>query len=174
MTAIFLDVDGVLNDHRRWANGYSPMQPELVRHLNVLLAGVPKAMIVLSSAWRYSFPDVRSIETVLCVHGANARGRVHGATCSDADVHGIDLDDLPSFDDAAWWSHNGLTWRVGQILRYVRENAVERYVVLDDLALDVPNLVKTDGKVGLTPALVTQAMRVLLMPQGAETGSVEG
>lgn len=158
MVAIFLDIDGVLNDHRKWANHYSPILPERVAVLNTILTEVPEAKIILSSAWRYVFSTVPTIETLLACHGCDCIGRVEGATCSDEDVHD---GPMPGWDDKRRWRELGLGWRAEQIRLYVQGAEIERYVVIDDLALNVPYLVRTDGDVGLTEADARAAIEIL-------------
>lgn len=158
MTIIFLDIDGVLNDHRKWASKYSPILYDNVRHLNTILEAVPEAKIVLSSAWRYVFNTVPTIETLLMCHGADCYGRVLGATCSDEEMN---EGPMPAFDDADRWATLGHRWRCGQIERYLTDHEWPRYIVIDDLPLTVPNLVKTAPNVGLTAADAREAIGLL-------------
>jgi hypothetical protein len=53
MKIIFLDIDGVLNRHILQNNGYCGIEQPHVQALNYILAKVPEAKIVVSSAWRY-------------------------------------------------------------------------------------------------------------------------
>lgn len=157
-TLIFLDVDGVLNDHRKWPTRYSPIQYELVAFLNVILRAAPEAKIVLSSSWRYTFSTVPVIEHVLMCHGCECFGRIAGATLRDEEVHD---GPMPGWEDKERWGSLGLSWRAEQIRRYVEDSGVKRFVVLDDLPLAVPNLVQTDGDVGLTASHAARAIEVL-------------
>jgi hypothetical protein len=155
---LFLDIDGVLNDHRKWASKYSPILFENVVHLNTILGRVPEVRIVLSSAWRYVFNTVPTIETLLMCHGCDCCGRVLGATCSDEEIN---AGPMPAFDDPERWRSLGLTWRADQIERFVEQHNPEEFVVLDDLPLQVPNLVQTLPNVGLTAADAITAISIL-------------
>lgn len=53
MKLLFLDIDGVLNDHTRTPSGYCGIQADKVSHLNFILKEAPEVQIVISSAWRY-------------------------------------------------------------------------------------------------------------------------
>lgn len=161
MKAIFLDIDGVLNDHRAWPTGYSPILPDQVGHLNKILSAVPEAMIVLSSAWRYVFNTAGIVEALLGAFGVECIGRVHGVTSLD-EVH-----DTPDVGDVATWSALGMAWRPQQIIDYVDKHGVSLFVVLDDLPLGFygnpghPVFVQTDPKTGLTDQDAHRAITVL-------------
>lgn len=96
MTVIFLDIDGVLNDHRRMRNGYSQLTRRCVRELAKILRTRPEARIVVSSAWRYIVTGIRE------------------------------------------------------------------FVILDDLPIGHPALIRTDGNAGLTPAIADRVIRQLV------------
>lgn len=158
---LFLDIDGVLNDHRQFKNRYSPIQPELVERLNLILEAAPDVKIVLSSAWRYSFPLKKSIQTLLAVHGATCIGRIHGKTDRDPEhwtaTH-------PKAHDREYWSQKGLQWRRDQIIAYAQKAQCDRFVVLDDLPLDMDQLVKTDPLRGISVNNAIRAIALLEAP----------
>jgi hypothetical protein len=154
--AIFLDIDGVLNDHVNWPNKSGRICYERVAHLNTILAAVPDAQIVLSSAWRHSFTDAKTIAAVLMVHGCNCNDRVHGCTNQDPDQA-----NPPCWTNRAEWRRLGLMWRVDQIDLYIEMFEIYTYVVLDDLPLAIPNLVQTVDSIGLTAKLAQKAIEVL-------------
>lgn len=158
MTAIFLDVDGVLNTHNPWPNGHNPIVHGCVGHLNAILAAVPDAHIVLSSNWRWTFRDAKSVQSLLACHGCHCQGRVHGITCSDAEVC---EEPMPEPHEKERLDELGIVWRARQVERYVREAGVTRYVVLDDLPIPVPNLVQTEPHVGLSAADAERAIALL-------------
>lgn len=164
---LFLDIDGVLNDHKAWPNGTGRICYERVRHLNTILDRVPEVKIVLSSAWRYAFQTPDTIEPLLLCHGANCKGRVHGATCADEEVQS---GPMPGFDDAETWQRLGLSWRTEQIQLYVSEHKSTNYLVLDDLPLDLPHtkFLRTDPSKGLTEFMAEIA--VILLNQGESDG----
>lgn len=142
---IFLDIDGVLNTHNPWPNGYCKIEYALVTKLNNILDSVKDAQIVLSSAWRYTMTTKESIQTLLCCHGGNCHNRIHGMTIPD------DEDWHPSDDPSKWWKI-GLEQRSYQIQCYVKSYNPSHWAVLDDLPLVGLNghFIQTDPTVGLT------------------------
>lgn len=52
MKLIFLDIDGVLNDHSRSSSGYCTIDSDKVELFNQILDAHPNARVVISSAWR--------------------------------------------------------------------------------------------------------------------------
>lgn len=156
---LFLDIDGVLNAHEPLESGYCGICHKRVWHLNAILDAVPDLKIVLSSAWRYLIlkgdMTVRGFESLLLVHGIKCYGRL--LCCTEADG---DLEDEPGHFDVEAWRIAGLQWRADQIRKVVEERKPSRWAVLDDLPLGVPNLVQTNGDVGLTAG---DAHRVVMM-----------
>lgn len=146
MRLLFLDIDGVLNDHKPWPHTKcGRILAYCVAHLNDILDAVPESQIVLSSAWRYSFSTVNSIQSLLASHGAKSIGRVHGLTELDP----------PQENPLPWtareeWRRLGLLWRKAQIEKY-----------LDDLPLELENFVLTDGDMGMTSADRYKAVQIL-------------
>lgn len=155
---IFLDFDGVLNDHRKYPNGYGGIATELIPNLNAILDAVPEVKIVISSSWRYVSPDPKVHEFILLIHGAKVFNRVIDVTVSDEEITG---GNMPDWNDREAWMHEGLIWRVKQIQKWLAENSNPAYVVLDDLPLVIPNLVQTKGDIGLTAADAEQAIGIL-------------
>lgn len=153
MKLLFLDIDGVLNDHSRFPNRYSGIHADKVQRLNRILAELPDLQIVLSSAWRYSFDNQFLAQQILCVHGVDCFERVHGVTALDPVP-----EDHPSYDDREWWDSMGLRWRKEQIEEYVAAHQPDRFAVVDDLPLGVACLFKTDGNVGLTEEICAQVI----------------
>jgi hypothetical protein len=143
---IFLDIDGVLNDHSPMCNGYCGIEPLRVAFLNRILHAVPDAKIVVHSAWRYLLYEgnlpIRFFENLLLTHGVDCFGRLHGRTRWDGPGDGF-LD------------------RAAQIREYVAEHGVERFAVLDDLELPIENFVRTDSNVGLTGTDADRAIAIL-------------
>jgi len=159
---LFCDFDGVFNTHKAYANGYCQIFPEKVELLNVILRVVPECQIVFTTAWRYAFPSVLALETLLAQYGADIGfkypGRVHGLTESDEATHG---GPLPEFGEREAWQKIGLKLRAAQIRKYLAEHQTRFWCVLDDLPLELDNLVQTDPEVGLTPADVVRAIQIL-------------
>lgn len=142
-TAIFLDVDGVLNSYP-WlfdnrpedCTGLDALHPEMVRRLNRLV--LPEVTWVLSSSWRYE-------------HSAPALSRLlrqHGWT-------GWMTDSTPKFNGS----------RGEQIAAWVREEGwAGEVLVLDDERDIEPYLhrhVWVDPHVGLTDADVDKALAMM-------------
>lgn len=161
MKLIFLDIDGVLNAHEKLPSGYCGIRLENAQRLNTILDAVPDAKLVISSAWRYltfqGHMTLKGFEYLLLVHGVKAHERVIGRTAPDGKI-----EDEPDHHDADAWNRTGLKWRAQQIAAFLTEcDAGTPYVVLDDLPLDVPNFVQTNGSVGLTAADAQRAIEIL-------------
>lgn len=86
---IFLDIDGVLNGHTRFPNGYCGTRWECVEQFNRILAETG-ADVVVSSAWRYlvlsGSMTLKGLENLLLSHGVDCLGKVVGVTSSDEDI----------------------------------------------------------------------------------------
>lgn len=167
MIAIFLDFDGVLNRHKRHANGVCGLDLECVDHLNWILAEYPHCKVVVSSAWRYyvhnGFMTLEGFELMLQTHGLNCHGRIHGITRIDDvpdDLRGVAPQNLTD-EHRRQWHEIGLRDRAQQIREYAAEHGITRFVVLDDLPLEVPNLVQTNPDAGLTLEKVYQVTQLL-------------
>lgn len=146
MKLLFLDIDGVLNDHTRMASGYCTIHTDKGDLLNQILDAHSDVQIVISSAWRYlvtgSHMTVKGFENMLLTYGLKVFNRVHGVTR-------VDL----NWDEC----------RSRQILDYVQStffgSALPVFVVLDDLHMGIPELVQTSGSVGLTQEHVDEVIR---------------
>lgn len=162
MQLIFLDIDGVLNWHQKLPGSmYSGITLALAGKFNRLLTSVPESKIVISSSWRYLIlrgeMTLKGFEMLLQICGVNCRGRVIAHTIADGEIQ-----DEPAHDDPEAWHLAGLAMRRGQILKMLEELKPTHFVVLDDLPLaGVPNLVQTDGQVGLTDRDVDRAIQML-------------
>ena len=172
---VFLDVDGVLNDHKPHPNGYCAMVPDCVAWLSYVLLCVPDARIVLSSAWRYIVlsgdMSLKGFEYLLLIHGApyeTVHDRIVGyipsdeQTCQDLGI--LDVEPLLGSQgrqgilDPDWLRENGCDLRAVQIEWYAQDRP---FVVLDDLPLGVANLVQTDPEKGLTRRDALRAVSLL-------------
>lgn len=151
MKLLFLDVDGVLNEH--------VMDPlvmcgqihaEKVKLLNGVLADTG-ALIVVSSAWRYLVHrgemNLLGLDWLLRSHGVYA-GKLHGITRPDTMERG------PSFsgDPRAWPVTDERGQQITDYLAGVE--GVTSYAVVDDLDPGITAaghpLVRTDSNRGLT------------------------
>lgn len=140
---IFLDIDGVLNDHVAHQNNYCGTKKECVDNFNLILKYVPEVKIVISSAWRYMIIQgsmtLKGFEQLLLTHGVNCYNKLIGITQSDEFI----------------------TERSEQIADWIIKNNVEKYVVLDDLPLNIPKFVQTNGNIGLTVKLAEKVIGIL-------------
>lgn len=147
---VFLDVDGVLNNHAYNDESESnTILRRCVREFNLLLKNTG-AMYVVSSAWRYlvhggGMSEV-GLHCLLRTHGV-MKDRFHGITCSDE-----------------VFSRRSL-----QIAAYLANHFIKHppYVILDDLHPNdmgdsqIKYLVRTKGSVGLTKRDRLLAERIL-------------
>ena len=144
---LFLDIDGVLNDHARYPNGYCGIKRECADLFNIVLDKLPKLEIVISSAWRYLLINqnmtIIGFEQMLLTHGLNIFGRIYGYT--DPDVFEI----KPKTPEE--WSAVGLKCRKEQILKYSSERLCNNWLAVDDLELGLGHRqIKTDPTIGIT------------------------
>lgn len=162
MRVIFLDIDGVLNDHMPHANGYCGIDPAKVAILNRVVDATG-ARLVISSAWRYMLHGGamtrEGFRYLLLVHGLSRGAVVEGYTVPDEHTPG----------------------RGEQIDRWLsRAGDGSPYVVLDDgspsdgsCGTDLTDSlarchgerwIRVDGSVGLTEADAGRAIRLLGLP----------
>ena len=141
-------------------NGYCGINADCVRNLNSILVDIPDLKIVITSAWRYIMigqqMTLKGFEYMLMVHGIDCRGRLHGHTDKD------ESPDLPQDIQDLAWTAIGLRLRGEQIRSYVARHGIKRYAVLDDLAIDADNFVKTDPTIGLTLQEAVKVVDILL------------
>jgi hypothetical protein len=153
---IFLDIDGVLNRHRPWPNGYIGIEPACAYRFNRLLK-LTGAKIVVSSAWRYLIHSgsmtTKGFENLLLSHGINCHDRVIGLTEPDAE---------------SWKDERGI-----QIYRWLEGKPRCPYVVIDDLDLGITAaghpFVETLGNHGLRWCDVRLAVQLLEEQKTAAT-----
>lgn len=158
MKVIFLDIDGVLNDHTfNLVSGSCTLKPECVHAFNRLLHETDAA-VVISSAWRYLILIGAMSTTGFChllqTHGVSKiiLERIAGKTVSD--------ETIPT--------------RGEQIAHWIRQTAkrqpVDRFVILDDAPPEMSfrpvenSLIRIDGSVGLTEDDVPRALDLLNRP----------
>lgn len=159
---LFLDFDGVLNDHERMPNGYHTIKTECAIVLNRLLKSLPMLKIIITSAWRYPLQKPEITEYLMLTHGIHAQGRVIGHTQLDEVFH---QGPKPPLSDTEWWAAHGIKWRVDQIRlelkKLIREHPKLKWAVLDDLPLPIENLVQTHPSFGLTDPDLPKLMELL-------------
>lgn len=74
MKVVFLDIDGVLNNHGLIrANGFDYIDPGMVGRFGLLIAQTG-ASVVLSSSWRLDPRDKGLVESALALHGISLMG----------------------------------------------------------------------------------------------------
>lgn len=134
---IFLDIDGVLNNHSRMCNGYCSIHENNVIILNKLLDYYPDAKIVISSAWRYLIVrgdmTVSGFQNMMSMFGIKSHNRIIGHTRPDKD----DYDNDPRIDQI-------LDWLV------INDPLCDDWIAIDDMfLLNDPRCIKTDGNLGL-------------------------
>lgn len=153
---LFLDIDGVLNDHRFSEAAQScTLKASCVEAFNLILTEA-QPRVVISSAWRYMV--FRGVMTwpgfcyMLRTHGVHRHISSFLMGCTGPD------EEAPS--------------RGEQIAEWVQKSTtfpVDHFVVLDDVPEGMSmgpvqeHLIQTDGRVGLTMA---QARRVIARLKG--------
>lgn len=88
---LFLDIDGVLNDHAfNEVAESSTLLGRCVKNLNLIVKRVPDLEVVLSSAWRYQIlmgtTTLRGFGYMLRTHGVSKDMNLIGHTPSDEEV----------------------------------------------------------------------------------------
>lgn len=158
MKLIFLDFDGVLNDHSHMPNRYCGVRRDCIDELNRILLEVPDAQLVISSAWRYLVHSgamtVKGFEALMQTHGADCFKRIEGVTETDEATAGCER----GWD---WLKEHGCEIRRKQIRDYVDSMGGPVFVVLDDLDIGMPELVQTNGLRGLTRENTDEVIRRL-------------
>lgn len=166
---IFLDIDGVLNDHNPFNNGYSGLKPDCVELLCQVLKAIPETRIIISSAWRYLVFDgslsLSGLEYIFLIHGAEydaIHGKIIGVTPSEEEIARKLGICEPNVDlDYMWLKENGQDIRVLEIQQVIEDLNISNYVVVDDLNLCITNLVKTDPFKGLTTFDIQKIIEIL-------------
>ncbi len=163
MKILFLDIDGVLNNHEFNAISESnTILPRCVKQLNRIIHHTG-TKVVLSSAWRYMI-----LGEVMTLMGFRHMLQTHGVT-KELDIIGVtdaDLTILPLAKDR----------RASQINRYLMGTHATTFVILDDGYRNrdgtyddfgIPemfplNSVMTNGEIGLTREDADKAIQILL------------
>jgi hypothetical protein len=131
-----------------------------------VLRTLPDVDLVISSAWRYIVANgdmtCRGFEYLLMIHGAPfsvLHGRISCITETE-EVVGVELGLLEpgATFDYGWLKDNGCALRAVQIERNASRDGVDRYAVLDDLDLEIPDLFITNGTVGLTKEIADRVI----------------
>lgn len=168
MKLIFLDIDGVLNNHRlNKKSGSNTLSRRCVREFNRIIEATG-AKIVLSSAWRYivlgGAMTPTGFEYMLRTHGVIANVTVFGITKED-EVCSACM--RRKTHDEACPSCALLTTRGHQIQEFLDRTFPHptAYLVLDDLELGIAAsghpFIQTDGDRGLTREQADKAIEIL-------------
>lgn len=142
---VFLDIDGVLNGHE-WCHTDEGLRilPDQAKYLGIITRRTG-AQVVLISSWRHWINDglmtPRGFSKLLLTHGC------------DVDVIGA----LSAKDPALSHAED----RTIKILDWIEQHKPDKFVVLDDLPLKVPNLIRPDPGRGLRPHDISRAVEVL-------------
>jgi HAD domain in Swiss Army Knife RNA repair proteins len=147
---VFLDIDGVLNNHNWSEEAQSCLIiPECVAELNRVLR-VTQAKVVVSSAWRYMI-----LGGAMTLRGFSYMLQTHG-------VRRLSIVDTTVADES-------VRTRGAQIKHWVAAHAPKRYVVVDDDEYDFAMFnhpfVQTKKDEGLTGL---QADRIIQYLNGGE------
>ncbi len=141
MKFVFLDIDGVLNNHPCWPSGPELMQPQC-RYLQEIIVRTA-AKIILTSSWARWIEDGSmtrvGFSRLLHTHGIKAEVFAHIVVPGPVDP-------------------GERTTNIRQCLAYYPGCA---YVVLDDLPISLPNCIRTDGRRGLERQHVNEACTLL-------------
>lgn len=154
MKLIYLDIDGVLNDHQAYTNGYCGTSLNCIAAMNCILDEEPEAKLVISSAWRYlvltGSMTLKGFEALLLTHGLKCHGRIHSTTVGDEAF-------APSGE---WWQDPlvGIDIRAKQIESHILIHRPTASVVIDDLPIPIDQLVRTNSETGLTMENVAAVM----------------
>ena len=149
---LFLDIDGVLNDHVHHQNGYCGTKLSCVKCFNRVIDAIPELNLVISSAWRYSIlkgdVTLKGFELLLLTHGVKCQDRVIGYTEADGPIE----EEPNHVSEKARWHEAGLKWRANQIKKWVQEHKPKDWLAVDDLELNLHpfNFHRTNDRTGLT------------------------
>ena len=141
MNAIFLDFDGVLNQHE-WRLKKTPwMEEEKVKLLSELCKTV-NAKIVLSTTWRNVW-----FEPMFYKNETNAICKAHKLF----EKYGLEI--------------IGITETIGkreeEIFDFLKSHKeISNYVIFDDSVVVAPNFIQTDANIGLTKENIQAAMLI--------------
>ncbi len=144
---IFIDIDGVLNNHNSFDNGYCPINYSCVKAFNCLLNEWTEAKVIISSSWRYLILSkqmtITGFESMLLTYGLDIHGRLFGYT--RASKRHLE-------DDS----------RYKEIKDWVEENNCQNWIVLDDLFLSNDRrFFKINPKTGLDLPKVNQIIQAV-------------
>ncbi len=154
---IFLDIDGVLNQHLPYDSVPKPkrfIDPDCVGHLNRIIESTSHKVVIISQ-WRAMVHN-----GLMTVGGFRQMLLTHGVT------EFLCIADMGQPATEGWFHHSPMD-RVMQMTAYHRKNPpAEPWCVIDDLEMgfgkDQWRHVRPDPAVGLTTELADRAIGILL------------
>jgi len=146
-STLYLDIDGVLNTHECFRNGYCGIHRDKIELVNWIVDNA-KCNVVIISAWRYlvlaGSMTLKGFSNLLFTHGADDWAELIRVLPFDIG-NGSDRGQLVAND--------------------IANNHVTNYIILDDLDLAYTsrglNCVIVDGRIGLTPSLAQTVLSCL-------------
>lgn len=142
---IFLDIDGVLNDHGPVLNYYCGINKENVEVFNILYKALGEPDIVISSAWRYIMLNgamtLQGFGYMMITHGFY--GNIVGFTVPDETIRG----------------------RNYQVQDYLVRHNYDSYLIIDDLDLGFSrtcptHFYQTNGDKGLVQSDINKIINM--------------
>ena len=147
MKLIFLDVDGVLNSKASFLHRDNPFPIDDDKvDLLAQIVKITGAELILSSTWRGDFDNNMNIifkrgGALTLVEKLKKRGlKLIGKT-------GFDVNRETEIRNFLW--------------DFSQNHEIESFIVLDDDIVHMPQLVKTNWNLGLTPHCVEKAIKML-------------
>lgn len=139
---VFLDIDGVLNEHE-WMKNKTPWLDEGKLELLSSVLQKTNAKVVLSSNWREVWDEPMFLENqntgIYAGHRLFEKYKIEVVGCTRA-----------------------FGKRGEEILEYVESHPeIKKYAAIDDMDIGIRNLVKTDGSIGLTRKDAEEVLRIL-------------
>lgn len=133
---IFLDIDGVLNNSTTielegGTEDERGFAPHAIKALKIILR-ISRANIVISSSWRH-FHTLNELRRIFAKVKIT---RIVGKT-------------------------KAMDTREKEIMAFVKEHGIKRWVAIDDLSLSLSNFVKTDPDIGLTKNQIRDVLAFL-------------
>lgn len=148
MKVLFLDIDGVLNNHSVMDNNFCGIQADKVKLVNDIIQST-NCNIIISSAWRYMVTygsmTLKGFENLLLTHGLDVYNKILDVTVADEDS-----------------ASRGV-----QISRAIAKHRIDRYAIVDDLDLDISRIhgdkfIKTNPSIGITKKEVEKIKEILI------------
>ncbi len=152
---IFLDIDGVLNIQ----DGKVHFISEKIKMLEKIIIET-NAKIVITSSWRYHWEEINgTIEYIIFNLTVKNNWKKSGLNSQ------IIIDKIVDFTPiVAWNPPKGWTNRPQEIKKYIEDNNIDEFIVIDDwnMEKEFPNrMINPQTKIGLTNKLMLSAIKKL-------------